>query len=62
MPKINEFFEKPKVDRGYELESLNGIRACSKCDEDVAGATWDPVELIMNWKCSKGHDTFFKVQ
>jgi hypothetical protein len=62
MPDINEFLN-PKVDeKPYDLEYLNGIRPCSKCDDDVSGAYWDPIELVMSWRCSQGHDTIFKVQ
>jgi hypothetical protein len=64
MPNLNEFFGKKSEeskDKTYELEYLNGVRACSKCDEDVAGAYWDPIELVMSWRCSKGHETVFKV-
>lgn len=64
MPDLNEFLGKKSEEvktKPYELEYLNGVRACSKCDEDVAGAYWDPVELVMSWRCSKGHETVFKV-
>jgi len=61
MPDLNEFLNKKNPQREYELEYLSGIRACSTCDEDVAGAYWDPIELVMSWKCSKGHETIFKV-
>ena len=62
MPDLNEFFNKPneKVDP-YNLEKLGGIRPCSKCDEDVEGAFWDALDMVMSWKCSKGHETMFKV-
>lgn len=63
MPNLNEFFtDKDKeVDKGYNLEKLNGVRPCSKCREDVTGALWDPIEFVMSWKCSKGHENVFKV-
>lgn len=61
MPSLEEFLNKPENKKPYELEQLNGIRGCSKCDEDVAGAIWDPVELIMRWECSSGHITEFQV-
>jgi hypothetical protein len=61
MPNINDFLKENKS-KDYDLEEISGIRACSKCDEDVKGAKWDPVDLVMSWKCSKGHDTIFKVQ
>jgi len=62
MPDLNEFFNKPneKVN-GYGLEKIGGVRPCSKCDEDVDGSFWDPLDMVMSWKCSKGHETKFKV-
>jgi hypothetical protein len=61
MPNLDDFL-KENTGKDYELEKLPGVRACSKCDEDVSGASWDPIELVMSWRCSKGHDTIFKVQ
>jgi hypothetical protein len=64
MPNLNEFLSnesKEVKDKPYELETLSGVRACIKCDEDVSGAYWDPIELVMSWRCSKGHETTFKV-
>jgi hypothetical protein len=61
MPDLNEFL-KPKIEiKEDNLEKLEGIRACNKCDEDVSGAFWDPIDLVMSWKCSQGHETLFKV-
>jgi hypothetical protein len=62
MPDLNEFFNKPneKVN-DYSLEKIGGVRPCSKCDEDVDGSFWDPLDMVMSWKCSKGHETIFKV-
>ncbi len=61
MPNLNEFFDKPDEKIHPEVEKLGGMRACSKCDEDVDGAFWDPLDLVMSWRCSKGHETIFKV-
>ena len=61
MPSFNEFFDKPNEKKPYQVEKLQGVRACSKCDEDVTGAFWDPIDLVMSWRCSKGHETVFKV-
>ena len=61
MPSFNEFFDKPDEKKPYEIERLQGVRPCSKCDEDVTGAFWDPIDLVMSWRCSKGHETTFKV-
>ena len=63
MPNLNEFLnKKPEKIKAYDLEKISGLRACIKCDEDVNGALWDPIELVMSWRCSKGHETIFKVQ
>jgi hypothetical protein len=61
MPDLNEFFDKPDKEKPYNLEQLNGVRPCSKCKEDVSGAFWDPMEMIMSWKCSNGHETIYEV-
>jgi hypothetical protein len=62
MPNLDEFL-KPQIEhKEYNLEKLPGLRACNTCDEDVNGALWDPIELVMSWRCSKGHETVFKVQ
>jgi hypothetical protein len=61
MPDLNEFLN-PKIEsKDYNLEKLEGLRACNKCDEDVSGALWDPIELVMSWRCSKGHETIYKI-
>ena len=62
MPDLNEFFNKPSKEvEHYDLEKISGIRPCSKCDEDVSGALWDPVDMVMSWRCSKVHETIYKV-
>ena len=61
MPDLNEFLNPKDTEKPYDLEYLNGIRSCSKCDDDVYGAYWDPIELVMSWRCDKGHETTFKV-
>ena len=62
MPSLEEFLN-PKIEhKEYMIEKLPGLRACSTCDEDVNGALWDPIELVMSWRCSKNHETVFKVQ
>ena len=62
MPNLDEFLNKKIEQKEYKLERLPGLRACNTCDEDVNGALWDPIELVMSWKCSKGHETIFKIQ
>ena len=62
MPNLNEFFNKPSKElENYNLEKISGIRPCSKCDEDVSGAFWDPIDMVMSWRCSSGHETVHKV-
>jgi len=50
MPNLNEFLNKEIKQKDYELENLPGVRACNTCDEDVNGAAWDPIELVMSWR------------
>lgn len=62
MPNLDEFLNKATPNsKPYELEKVHGSRPCGKCDEDVAGALWDPVEFMMSWTCSKGHENKFQV-
>lgn len=63
MPNLNEFLSEPKPEPVYnaELVKLGGIRGCNKCEEDVVGATWNPLEKIMTWTCSQGHNSTFEV-
>lgn len=62
MPDLNEFLNPKSQEKPYELEKLDGFRPCSKCDEDVKGALWDPIELVMSWRCSSGHETVFRIE
>jgi hypothetical protein len=62
MPNLNEFLSQKIDQKEYDLEKIPGLRACDKCDENVNGANWDPIELVMSWRCSKGHETIFKVK
>lgn len=61
MPNLNDFFEKPEQKHNENLETLTGIRPCAKCEEDVEGGFWDSYEMIMSWKCSKGHENYYRV-
>ena len=61
MPNLDEFLNKNIDQKDYNLERIPGLKACGTCDEDVNGADWDPIELVMSWKCSRGHDTVFKI-
>lgn len=64
MPSLDEFLnKKEKVEQIQStLEKLDGIRPCSQCKEDVDGGLWDPIKLLMTWKCSSGHLNSFQVQ
>jgi hypothetical protein len=62
MPNLDEFLNKEnKNSKPYDLEQVHGVRPCSKCDENVSGALWDPVEFVMFWTCSNGHENKFQV-
>jgi hypothetical protein len=62
MPNINEFIgPKPTEKQNLNLEKIIGSKPCSKCDEDVSEAYWDPTQLIMTWTCPNGHSNTLKV-
>ena len=62
MPNLNEFIgPTPAVSHKSELEKIIGSKPCSKCDENVSEAYWDPTTLIMSWTCSSGHDNTVKI-
>lgn len=62
MPNLNEFLNNNKVGIDSDIwENIDGIRPCSKCEEDVNGALWDPHNLILKWVCNTGHENLFKV-
>lgn len=62
MPNLNEFIG-PKPEKIYraELEKLGGSKPCAKCESDSNEVFWDPINLIMSWKCSNGHSNSLKV-
>jgi hypothetical protein len=64
MPDLSEFLNKKEVVEQVHstLEKLNGVRPCAKCEEDVDGGLWDPINLIMTWSCSSGHENSFQVR
>jgi hypothetical protein len=63
MPDLNEFLNNKEQKEALRstLESLEGIRPCSKCELDVDGGFWDPESLTMQWTCSNGHETKHQV-
>ena len=63
MPNINEFLNSPKkeVFVNPELEKINGIKPCSRCEKDSDHSYWNPNTLELTWTCPDGHDNKFKV-
>ena len=64
MPNLNEFLNKPDKQFNPDhnnLEKLDGIRPCSKCDLNVDGALWDSTKLLLTWKCESGHENSIQV-
>jgi hypothetical protein len=62
MPNLNEFLKKDEPEEiNSTFETLQGIKPCSKCDIDVDGGLWDPVNLIMKWTCSQGHESVHRL-
>jgi hypothetical protein len=56
MPNLNDFiYPKEKLARP-ELEKVIGEKPCSKCEENVQEAWWDPSNLEMSWTCKNGHE------
>ena len=44
-----------------ELEKINGIKPCSRCEKDSDHSYWNPNTLELTWTCPDGHDNKFKV-
>lgn len=61
MPNLNEFFNKKEVVYKAELEKIDGMKPCSKCDKDSQEAFWDASTLTMTWTCPDGHKNEYKV-
>lgn len=61
MPNINEFLYKKEKILKPEMEKLAGFRGCTKCEDQVDGAFWDPIERVMSWTCKDGHENRFQV-
>lgn len=62
MPSLNQFFHKPELIRKEELQSIHGIKPCSKCKEDAEEAFWDPATLTLSWECPSGHKNQVRVE
>ena len=52
----------PSVVSKKNLESIHGIKPCSKCDKDAEEAFWDPESMTLAWECPDGHPNEIKVQ
>lgn len=63
MPNLDEFLNKNKnVEQVPSTwEKLNRIMPCAQCEEDVDGGLWDPINLIMKWTCSSGHENSYRI-
>ena len=55
MPNLNEFINSPRVISKKNLESIHGVKPCSKCDKDAEEAFWDPDTMVLAWECPDGH-------
>lgn len=62
MPSIRDFIgPKPEPVHKVELEKILGNKPCSKCDDNVSEAFWDPMTLTMSWTCANEHTNTYKV-
>lgn len=61
MPNLNEFINSPRVISKKNLESIIGVKPCSKCDKDAGEAFWDPESMTLSWECPDGHSNEVKV-
>jgi hypothetical protein len=61
MPNINEFFNKPERLDQKDLERIDGIRPCSKCDKNAKEGFWDPHSMQLSWTCPDGHHTIHTI-
>jgi len=60
MPNINEFFKKRNVEDST-LEKFDGVKPCSKCEENSSVYFWDQKTFTMTWVCNGGHSNEVKV-
>jgi hypothetical protein len=61
MPNINEFFSKPELVKKENLETIHGVKPCSKCDKNAEEAFWDPDSMTLAWECPDGHSNQVEV-
>lgn len=63
MPDINEFFNKKEKEilTDDQVEIINQIRPCSKCDLFVHEYYFNNKTMEMYWTCINGHETRYQV-
>jgi hypothetical protein len=64
MPNLDEFLNNSNKELNQEqsnLEHLDGVRPCAKCDLNVEGGFWDNEKLLLSWKCNNGHENSIQV-
>ena len=61
MPNLNEFFHRPEILKKDQLETIHGIKPCSKCDSNAEEAFWDPNTLTLAWQCPNGHHNQYRI-
>lgn len=63
MPNLNEFFESKIQDVPLDsnIEIIQQMRPCSKCDVFVDSYSFNHQTLEMFWKCVNGHETRHKL-
>jgi hypothetical protein len=55
MPNLNEFINKPEVVKKKNLEVIDGLKPCSKCEKDATESFWDVDSMTLEWECPDGH-------
>jgi uncharacterized membrane protein (UPF0127 family) len=64
MPNLDEFLNKPVIDKVFvdgRVEDIQQMRPCSKCDLYVDTYQFNNQTMEMYWKCKDGHETRYSV-
>lgn len=61
MPNLNEFISSPRIISKKNLESIKGVKPCSKCDSNADEAFWNPETMVLSWDCPNGHPNEVRV-
>jgi hypothetical protein len=63
MPNLNEFFESKihEVPLDPNIEIIEQMRPCSKCDLFVESYSFNTQTFEMFWTCVDGHETRYRV-